>query len=82
MAKAKKYYAVRNGKVPGIYTSWKKAKQQVNGYPDAMFKSFSTREEAEEFNGVTVSHVGEPAPKSKRKKKQAEITVYTDGGGR
>lgn len=82
MKKQKKYYAVRNGRVPGIYTSWQKAKQQVNGYPDARFKSFSTREEAEEFNGVTVSHVGEPQPKPKRKKKQAEVTVYTDGGSR
>lgn len=82
MKKQKKYYAVRNGRVPGIYTSWQKAKQQVNGYPDARFKSFSTRAEAEEFNGVTVSHVGESAPKPKRKKKQAEVTVYTDGGSR
>lgn len=83
MAKKKKYYAVRNGRVPGIYTNWDEAKKQVNGYPDACFKSFSTRKEAEDFNGVTVTHIGDPEPKIKGKIKLADyITAYTDGGTR
>lgn len=53
MAKtAKKYYAVRNGKAPGIYKTWAECKRQVNGYSGAIFKSFKTEEEAKEFIGV------------------------------
>ena len=44
-----KYYAVRKGKRPGVYNSWDACKQQVNGYPGAVYKSFTTREEAEAF---------------------------------
>lgn len=46
---AKKYYAVRVGKVPGIYLNWNTCKQMVDGYPNAIYKSFSNREEAEQF---------------------------------
>ena len=46
---AGKFYAVRVGKKPGIYLTWDEAKVLVNGYPGAIYKSFKTREEAEEF---------------------------------
>ena len=46
---AKKYYAVKQGKVPGIYQTWNEAKEQVNGYSGAIYKSFSTLQEAEDF---------------------------------
>lgn len=49
MSKAKKYYAVRKGLVTGIYTSWEECQQNVNGYPGAEFKSFSTEEEAKRY---------------------------------
>lgn len=43
------YYAVKVGKQPGIYTSWEEAKQQVNGYQNAVYKKFKTKEEALAF---------------------------------
>lgn len=46
---AKKYYAVRIGKVPGIYLTWDACKAMVDGYPGAKYKSFPTLEEAEQF---------------------------------
>lgn len=46
---AKKYYAVRVGKTPGIYLSWEDCKNMVDGYPGAKYKSFSTIAEAEAF---------------------------------
>lgn len=49
MTKAKKYYAVRKGVVPGIYTTWGECQQNINGYPGAEYKSFSTEEEAKAF---------------------------------
>ena len=33
-----KYYAIKNGKTPGIYTSWDQAKAQVHGYKGAVYK--------------------------------------------
>jgi ribonuclease HI len=48
MAKKQKYYVVWKGKTPGIYTSWEDCKQQIEGSKGAQYKSFSSREEAEE----------------------------------
>ncbi len=61
---AKKYYAVRVGKVPGIYQTWDECKKNVHGFPAAEYKSFPSVEEAkaymgreavQEINGKTVS---------------------------
>lgn len=49
---ATKYYAVKVGKTPGVYTSWDECKAQVDGYPGAKYKSFKTADEAREFAGV------------------------------
>lgn len=46
---AGKFYAVRKGKVPGIYSSWDACKRMVDGYPGAIYKSFKSRQEAEDF---------------------------------
>lgn len=46
---AKKYYAVKSGRIPGIYQTWDEAKEQVNGYSGAIYKSFATLQEAEHF---------------------------------
>lgn len=44
-----RYYAVHNGRVPGVYTDWGIASAQVNGYGGSAHKSFPTREEAERY---------------------------------
>jgi len=44
-----KYYAVVIGRIPGIYTSWDDAKDQIHKYPNALYKSFNTKRQAEEF---------------------------------
>lgn len=49
-----KYYAVRVGKKPGIYTSWDDCKAVVHGYPGAIYKSFTTEVEAREFVGTAM----------------------------
>ena len=45
----KKYYAVKVGKKPGVYSSWDECKRQTQGYPCAEFKSFGSYEEAQAF---------------------------------
>lgn len=46
---AKKYYAVKKGRTPGIYMTWDDCRKMVDGFPDAKYKSFKTLEEAKEF---------------------------------
>ena len=48
MAKKKNnFYAVKQGKNPGIYKTWDECKAQVEGFSGALYKGFSTRKEAE-----------------------------------
>jgi ribonuclease HI len=44
-----KYYAVKVGKNPGIYENWESAKENVIGYEGAIYKSFSSKEDAIAF---------------------------------
>ena len=44
-----KYYAVRHGRVSGIYDNWAECEAQVLGFPQAVYKSFKTLHEAEVF---------------------------------
>lgn len=46
---AGKYYAVRVGLTPGIYNTWAECEKMVHGFPGAIYKSFKTLEEAQEF---------------------------------
>lgn len=46
---ADKYYAVRKGRHPGVYTSWDACSAEVNGFSGAEYKSFRTRTEAMAF---------------------------------
>ena len=64
MTKAKKYYAVRKGLIPGIYTSWGECQQNINGFSGAEYKGFSTKEEAEAFLNNTDFNEGDATKKS------------------
>jgi len=47
--KKKKFYIVIKGRNPGLYTKWfgaGEAAEQIQGYPDALYKGFFTRDEA------------------------------------
>lgn len=45
----KKYYAVKVGRIPGIYQTWDETKEQINGYSGAVYKGFTTLHDAEQF---------------------------------
>ena len=42
-----KFYVVWKGRVPGIYNTWPECQAQVMGFEKAMYKSFTSRKEAE-----------------------------------
>ena len=48
-AAALTYVAVKKGRKPGIYMSWDACKAQVMGFPNARYKGFKTKAEAEAF---------------------------------
>lgn len=68
-----KYYAVRKGQHPGIYTSWPEAQKEVSGFSGAEFKGFNTEAEAQQFMGQS---------KTARPNTAGMIFGYTDGGTR
>lgn len=44
-----KYYAVKVGRVTGIYNTWSECEKQVKGLSGATYKSFKTEDEAKEY---------------------------------
>ena len=44
-----KYYAVKNGRHKGVYTTWKECEAEIKGFKGAVYKSFPAKEEAEAF---------------------------------
>lgn len=70
---AKKFYAVKQGRVPGVYQSWEECKAQVDGYSGAAYKSFPTAAEALAF--VT----GIQQEKTSQQSDSQGLTAYVDG---
>lgn len=69
MAKSRKYYVVWQGHTPGIYDSWAACQLQIKGFPNAKFKSFKTRMEAEmAYNGTAMQYIGSGAKTGTSKK--------------
>lgn len=56
MAKVK-YYGVKKGLVPGVYTSWDECKAQVDGFSGAEYKSFKTEAEANDYVNIEKENV-------------------------
>lgn len=90
---SKKFYAVRRGKKPGIYTSWPECQKQVAGFANARFKGFMTREEAlawlqqpEKSKPRAVKHATQTSldlfGEEQGPRFIPTIVFYTDGGSR
>jgi len=89
MSNPKKYYAVAQGRTPGIYTTWfgpGGAEEQISGFTGARYKGFSTRREAEQW-------LQDPSAATAAKKRERidefptegnpplhAVVIYTDGG--
>lgn len=48
---AMKIYAVKKGRVPGVYRNWNEAKKQVDGFSGAEYKSFENITDAIDYLG-------------------------------
>lgn len=63
-----KYYAVKKGRQTGVFLTWEECSQQVKGFKGAIFKSFSSHQEAMDFINDT------PKPIN-----QDGVIAYVDG---
>lgn len=70
---SKKFYAVRIGRQPGIYEDWEQAKAEVDGYPNASYKSFKNLADAQTFMGQTTH-----TPENKEEKNSTIEPTSTD----
>jgi ribonuclease HI len=64
-----KYYVIKVGKKPGIYTNWDIANENVKGFKGAVFKSFDKLTEAKKYLSTD----------TEKKSKNDNIKVYVDG---
>lgn len=75
--KSSKFYAVKEGFVPGIYLDWIDCKIQVDGFSGAVYRSFTNIDEMEHFL------FNSPVIKAERKKtsynKKAQYKYYSKG---
>ena len=76
----KKFYAVKVGRNPGIYTTWDECKMQVDGFPNSEYKGFKRLSEAEEFVGPEVLERMELKPNNFAQKKAEQSEVQKDNG--
>ena len=73
---AQKFYAVRKGRQTGLFTKWDDCKAQVQGYSGAVYKSFATLTEAQQYlwGDEERQHVDEEAQAA-----PGEMVAYVDG---
>ena len=73
------YYAVRVGRVTGVYPTWDECRAQVHQFPKAVFKRFDNPWSAEKFvSGAKAKETTQPAIKSFFKKAGAPKKRITD----
>lgn len=70
-----KFYAVKKGRKTGIFTTWAECQKQVSGFPKAEFKSFISKQEADDW-------LKEIKSSNENRRKNYSVIVYTDGGSR
>lgn len=78
MAK-RKFYAVKKGKVTGIFETWEECKSSVEGYPGAEYRGFSTREEADAYLSGMENKTIVSASQREEEYLPGKVTAYVDG---
>lgn len=53
--KTKAFYAVANGRTPGVFLTWAECEKSVKDFPGAKYKKFTSEQEAKDFCKAPVS---------------------------
>jgi ribonuclease HI len=75
---SKKYYAVKIGRIPGIYTNWTECKQQIHKFSNAKYKSFTTLQQAKEYLGLNINSITKTSPLIQANKINTKPTIVND----
>jgi ribonuclease HI len=80
----KKYYVVWEGRETGIFENWATTQKHTTGHKNARFKSFKTRQEAEDAFAAGDVNQSEKAGVKNQTEKPAisdeyEVSIYCDG---
>ena len=73
-----KFYGVRRGRTTGVFDNWEACRKQVDKFPDAEYKSFSTREEA-------MAYISPSTPRRNNSKRESDSfsastpAIWVDG---
>ncbi len=70
---AEKFYVVKQGRTPGIYTTWAECLRQVDKFAGAVYKSYKTRAEAQEAFESNFLTTRSTAAKSVPKQKTSTV---------
>ncbi len=73
----KKVYAVKKGKITGVFKSWDECRASVDGYPGAEYKGFPTEKEAREYLSGIKEEVADAF--SEEKGEPGQLIAYVDG---
>ncbi len=74
---AQKFYAVKQGRKTGLFTTWDDCKAQVQGYSGAIYKSFPTLQEAQQY--LWGNDAGDPSTSKVHPKAQQAPAAVGDG---
>jgi len=73
-----KFYAIRKGRRPGVYTTWPACEVQVKGFPGAVYKAFSTKAQAQAFMAESLPS-STSAPLADALPSTDAIRIWVDG---
>jgi ribonuclease HI len=74
-----KYYVVWKGAKPGIYPTWQECSDQIRGFAGALYKAFSTKEDAEKaYRQNPYTHIGSNSKTAAPKKKIAASGIISE----
>ncbi len=76
---AKKYYAVRKGKITGVFNTWDECRNAVDGYSGAQYKGFTTLEDAKEYLGDFYPDQAVQEKGTAEISERGELLAYVDG---
>lgn len=74
-----KFYAVKNGRETGIFLTWEECEKNVKGVKNAVYKSFSTKKEAQQFLGIESEEKEKEKEKAKVIPSENTVYAYVDG---
>lgn len=75
------FYAVKQGRKPGVYDTWAQCEEQIKGFSGAKYKKFTSLKEAEIFAGIfdEKNNMDKDMEFEKVREERDTLYAYVDG---